>query len=177
MASTAMTHAATTGAQGTGPRELSILLYSDDITTRDAVRAAVGRRPSRNLAVASWLECATLPAVLEAVESERFDLLILDGEAAPAGGLGVCRQLKNEIFDCPPVLVLTGRADIVTAAVRAIEAGLVGDQRPLSRRNRWTLWPSAPRSSRPSRATPEYGGVAGVRVLLAGRLYGLAQTA
>ena len=31
------------------------------------------------------------------------------------------------------------RADIVTAAVRAIEAGLVGDQRPLSRRNRWTL--------------------------------------
>ena len=109
MASTAMTHAATTGAEGTGPRELSILLYSDDITTRDAVRAAVGRRPSRNLAVSSWLECATLPAVLEAVGSEPFDLLILDGEAAPAGGLGVCRQLKNEIFDCPPVLVLIGR--------------------------------------------------------------------
>ncbi|MCI1262394.1 MAG: hypothetical protein LKG20_09000 [Tetrasphaera jenkinsii] len=116
MASTAMTHAATTGAEGTGPRELSILLYSDDITTRDAVRAAVGRRPSRNLAVSSWLECATLPAVLEAVESERFDLLILDGEAAPAGGLGVCRQLKNEIFDCPPVLVLTGRAQDVWLA-------------------------------------------------------------
>ncbi|HET7822643.1 MAG TPA: hypothetical protein VFL10_14060, partial [Ornithinibacter sp.] len=27
----------------------------------------------------------------------------------PAGGLGLCRQLKNEIFDCPPILVLTGR--------------------------------------------------------------------
>ena len=23
--------------------------------------------------------------------------------------MGLCRQLKNEIFQCPPVLVLTGR--------------------------------------------------------------------
>jgi DNA-binding response OmpR family regulator len=37
------------------------------------------------------------------------DLAILDGEAVPAGGLGICRQLKDEIFNCPPVLVLTGR--------------------------------------------------------------------
>jgi len=43
------------------------------------------------------------------VETGEFDLLVLDGEAAPAGGLGLCRQLKNEIFNCPPVLVLTGR--------------------------------------------------------------------
>ena len=25
------------------------------------------------------------------------------------GGLGLARQLKNEIFDCPPIIVLTGR--------------------------------------------------------------------
>jgi DNA-binding response OmpR family regulator len=43
------------------------------------------------------------------VESGAFDLLVLDGEAAPVGGLGLCRQLKNEIFECPPVLVLLGR--------------------------------------------------------------------
>ena len=30
-------------------------------------------------------------------------------EASPVGGLGLCRQLKNEIFRCPPVLVLLGR--------------------------------------------------------------------
>ncbi len=35
---------------------------------------------------------------------------ILDGEAAKSGGMGLCRQLKHEVFDCPPVLVLTGRA-------------------------------------------------------------------
>ena len=33
---------------------------------------------------------------------------MLDGEATPIGGLGLCRQLKNEIFHCPPILVLTG---------------------------------------------------------------------
>ena len=88
---------------------VSILLYSDDIATRDSVRVSVGRRPARDVEVTSWRECATGAAVVEAVESGGFDLLILDGEATPFGGLGLCRQLKNEIFNCPPVLVLTGR--------------------------------------------------------------------
>ena len=88
---------------------LSVLLYSDDIATRDAVRIAVGRRPARDVEVTTWLECATAAAVIEAVETGGFDLLVLDGEAAPVGGLGLCRQLKSEIFSCPPVLVLIGR--------------------------------------------------------------------
>jgi CheY-like chemotaxis protein len=88
---------------------ISALLYSDDSSTRDAVRVAVGRRPARDVEVVSWRECATAAAVIEAVETGEFDLLILDGEAAPVGGLGLCRQLKNEIFECPAVLVLTGR--------------------------------------------------------------------
>ncbi|HEY3534793.1 MAG TPA: hypothetical protein VGK60_04435 [Pedococcus sp.] len=90
-------------------RQISVLLYSDDRTTRDAVRVDVGRRPARDVEVTSWRECATAPAVLEAVEGGSFDVLVLDGEAAPVGGLGLCRQLKNELFECPPVLVLTGR--------------------------------------------------------------------
>ncbi|MEO6144404.1 MAG: hypothetical protein ABIP19_10530 [Dermatophilaceae bacterium] len=89
--------------------QVSILLYSDDIATRDSVRVSVGRRPARDVEVTSWRECATGAAVVEAVETGDFDLLILDGEATPFGGLGLCRQLKNEIFNCPPVLVLTGR--------------------------------------------------------------------
>jgi DNA-binding response OmpR family regulator len=36
-------------------------------------------------------------------------VIVLDGEAVPAGGMGICRQLKDEIYRCPPVLVLTGR--------------------------------------------------------------------
>jgi DNA-binding response OmpR family regulator len=88
---------------------VTVLLYSDDITTRDAVRAAVGRRPSRDVEVVRWHECATHAAVEAAVASQHFDMLILDGEAAKVGGLGICRQLKNEVYDCPPVIVLTGR--------------------------------------------------------------------
>lgn len=101
------------GSEGAGAaapaRQLVVLLYSDDSSTRDAVRVAVGRRPARDVEIHSWRECATAPAVIEAVDSDRFDLLILDGESAPVGGLGLCRQLKNEIYDCPPVIVLTGR--------------------------------------------------------------------
>lgn len=103
-------------ATATGPRPLSVLLYSDDFTTRDAVRAGVGRRPTRDLEVTSWHECATPQAVIEAVANERFDLLILDGEAVPAGGLGLSRQLKNEIYDCPPIVVLIGRPQDVWLA-------------------------------------------------------------
>ena len=88
---------------------VSVLLYSDNIIVRDTVRAAVGRRPARDVEVESWLECATAPAVETAVEGGDFDLLILDGEAAKTGGMGLCRTLKSEIYRCPPVLVLTGR--------------------------------------------------------------------
>jgi DNA-binding response OmpR family regulator len=45
------------------------------------------------------------------MDSRQFDLAILDGEASPVGGMGIAKQLKDEIADCPPILVLTGRAD------------------------------------------------------------------
>ncbi len=91
------------------PITLKVLLYSDDIATRDAVRLGVGKRPARDVQITSWRECATPTAVIEAADKELLDLMILDGEATPAGGLGLTKQLKNEIFDCPPILVLTGR--------------------------------------------------------------------
>ena len=47
--------------------------------------------------------------MIEAVEAGGLDLLILDGESAKLGGMGLCRQLKSEVLGCPPVLVLTGR--------------------------------------------------------------------
>jgi len=40
---------------------------------------------------------------------KKVDLFILDGEAVPEGGMGVARQLKDELFNCPPVLLITGR--------------------------------------------------------------------
>lgn len=110
MSSNVPVPAAASAQTSAGPRRLSVLLYSDDSATRDAVRVGAGRRPAKDVEIASWRECATAAAVIDAVEKEHFDLLILDGEAAKNGGLGLTRQLKNEIVDCPKVLVLTGRA-------------------------------------------------------------------
>jgi DNA-binding response OmpR family regulator len=56
------------------------------------------------------LEVATQPAVLTSMDRGGIALAILDGEAVP-GGMGLCRQLKDEIANCPPVLVLTARRD------------------------------------------------------------------
>ncbi|MFD3548909.1 hypothetical protein ACFWUW_25435 [Streptomyces sp. NPDC058655] len=86
-----------------------VLVYSDDSGTREQVRLAAGRRPAADLPPVEFLECATLPAVLSALDAGGIDVCVLDGEAAPAGGMGVCRQIKDEIFRCPPVLLLMGR--------------------------------------------------------------------
>ena len=52
---------------------------------------------------------ATEPVVLQQMDSGTIDLAILDGEAVPAGGMGIAKQMKDEIYRCPPILVLTGR--------------------------------------------------------------------
>ncbi|WP_426592245.1 hypothetical protein ACPPVS_10665 [Cellulomonas sp. McL0617] len=86
-----------------------ILLYSDDVDAREQVRLAVGRRLRRGAPDIEWVEVATAAAVITRVEAGGLDLLVLDGEADKVGGLGLARQLKDEIYLCPPVLVLTGR--------------------------------------------------------------------
>lgn len=101
--------AGTAGAETPKVTSIRVLLYSDDSATRDAVRLGVGRRPARDVEVSSWLECATPAATVAAADGGGFDVLILDGESSPIGGLGLAKQLKNELFDCPPILVLTGR--------------------------------------------------------------------
>ncbi len=90
---------------------MTLLVYSDDPRTREQVKLAVGRRPAAGLPLVQWVECATEPAVIKALDEGGIDVAILDGEAAPAGGLGICRQVKDEIYRCPPVLVLTGRRE------------------------------------------------------------------
>lgn len=90
-------------------RTATVLVYSDDVNTREQVRLAAGRRPAADVPAVEYRECATLPAVLSALEEGGIDVCVLDGEAVPAGGMGVCRQIKDEIFACPPVLLLIGR--------------------------------------------------------------------
>jgi len=88
---------------------LKILVYSDDADTRDQIILALGRRPHADLPEAEYVEVATEPVVLQQMDSGTIDLAILDGEAVPAGGMGIAKQLKDEIYQCPPLLVVTGR--------------------------------------------------------------------
>ncbi|MCU1587391.1 MAG: Two-component system response regulator [Frankiales bacterium] len=85
------------------------LVYSDDPKTRAAVLTAVGRRPAPELGPVEWLECATGEELLANVDGGGIWLAVLDGEARPAGGLGLAKQLKDELVDCPPTLVLIAR--------------------------------------------------------------------
>lgn len=91
------------------PRSLRVLVYSDDLTVRRAVINALGTRPDPDLPELEFVEVATGPVVQRTADAGGLALMILDGEAAPTGGLGLTRQLKDEIHRCPPILVLTGR--------------------------------------------------------------------
>ena len=108
---------------------LTVLVYSDDRTAREEVLRALGRRPAPELPALRYVECATLPAVLKHMDAGGIDVAILVGEAVPVGGMGVCRQLKDEIYSCPPILVLTGRPQDAWLATWSRADGVV--PRPL----------------------------------------------
>lgn len=88
-----------------------VLVYSDNAHTREQVMLALGKRIHPGLPELSYLEVATAPVVIQHMDSGGVDLAILDGEATPVGGMGLAKQLKDELDDCPPILVLTGRPD------------------------------------------------------------------
>lgn len=88
---------------------LRVLVYSDNVDTRRQVHAALGNRIHPDLPELELLDVATAPAVLQQFEAGGIDLAILDGEAAPAGGLGIAKQLRDEYDPCPPLLVLIAR--------------------------------------------------------------------
>lgn len=88
---------------------LRVLLYSDERAVRDQVRLALGRKVAADLPDIVIEEAATQAAVIRAADAGGYSLFILDAEAAPSGGMGIAYQLKDEIADCPPVLLLVAR--------------------------------------------------------------------
>lgn len=95
----------------TSATPIRVLVYSNNADTRQQVLLALGTRVHPDLPPMEYVEVATEPVVIQQMDSGSIDLAILDGEAAPAGGMGISRQLKDEIYRCPPLVVLTGRRD------------------------------------------------------------------
>jgi DNA-binding response OmpR family regulator len=114
------------------PDKYTVLLYSDDLAVRDRIRLAIGVRPAADLAVefvdaSTWEECRIL------LDTFEVDLMVLDGEAAPAGGLGIARQTKDEYADPPPTCVVIARAaDRWLAAFAQVDATLVHPLDPVT---------------------------------------------
>jgi DNA-binding response OmpR family regulator len=90
---------------------LTVLVFSHRPEVREAIIIAIGRRPAPDLGRVTFLEAGGVAEVLAAADAGRVDLAILDGEAQPTGGMGLSRQLKNEIADCPPIVVTARRRD------------------------------------------------------------------
>lgn len=110
----------------------TVLLYSDDPKVRERMRLAIGTRPAPGLAV-RFLEASDHDEVVRMVDRWRIDLLVLDGEAAPAGGIGLARQLKDEFDDCPPTVVVIARAaDRWLAAYAKVDATLTHPLDPMT---------------------------------------------
>jgi DNA-binding response OmpR family regulator len=107
------------------PDQYTVMLYSDDKAVRDKIRLAIGVRPAADLRVefadaSTWEECRIL------LDKYEIDLMVLDGEAAPAGGLGIARQTKDEYATPPPVCVVLARAaDRWLAAYAQVDQTLI----------------------------------------------------
>ncbi|MGH3898298.1 MAG: hypothetical protein ACRDTA_08585 [Pseudonocardiaceae bacterium] len=89
----------------------TVLVFSHRPEVRETIVNAVGRRPASDIGRLDYVEVGTIAEVLAEVDAGGVDLAILDGEAQPTGGMGLSRQLKNEITNCPPVIVSVQRRD------------------------------------------------------------------
>lgn len=88
---------------------LTVLVYASDAGTRAGLVAALGTRIAADLPPITASEVATGPEVVARLDAGGVDLAILDGEAAPFGGMGLAKQIRDEVADPPPLLVVTAR--------------------------------------------------------------------
>jgi CheY-like chemotaxis protein len=110
----------------------TVLLYSDDPEVRERMKLAIGVKPRPDLQV-EFVEASTYAECVKLVDDYEIDLLVLDGEASPAGGIGICRQLTDEIKDCPPrAIVIARAADRWLAAYAKADATLLHPLDPVT---------------------------------------------
>jgi len=110
----------------------TVLLYSDDPAVRESMRQAIGVRPAVDITV-EFVDASTYAECVKLIDDYEIDLLVLDGEASPGGGLGIARQLHDEIADTPPTVVVIARsADRWLAAYAKVTATLMHPLDPVT---------------------------------------------
>jgi len=96
---------------------VDILLVDDD----EIDRIAVGRALRSAGLTANLQEVATVPAAVRALENQAFDCVLLDYKLPGGDGLDVLRSANRDELP-PPVIILTGQGDEMTA-VEFMKAG------------------------------------------------------
>ena len=115
---------ANASAPSTSDDVLKVVIYSDDRLVRNQIKLALGRKIASDLPEIEITEFATADALLRALDKEKFDAAVFDAEARP-GGMGVSHQMRDEIADCPPVVLLIARmADAWLATWSRAEAAV-----------------------------------------------------
>ncbi len=110
----------------------TVLLYSDDPQVRDRMRLAIGTRPAADLEV-EFVDASRYDECLRLIDTYEIDLLVLDGEATPTGGIGISRQLHDELTDAPPVILVIARAaDRWLAAYAEVDSTLTHPLDPVA---------------------------------------------
>jgi DNA-binding response OmpR family regulator len=110
----------------------TVLLYSDDPQIRDRMRLAIGTRPAADLSV-DFVDSSSYQDCLNLMDTYEIDLVVLDGEAVPTGGIGIARQLRDELTDCPPIALAIARAaDRWLAAYAQVDAVLTHPLDPVA---------------------------------------------
>lgn len=99
------------GMAGSAADRVTVLVFSHRAQVRESIINAIGRRPARDLPAVRYVEAETIDEVIAHADAGALDVAVLDGEAQPTGGMGLSRQLKNEIARCPPIIVALARRD------------------------------------------------------------------
>lgn len=114
-----------------------VLVYSDNSLVRAAIARSITPSPAADIAPIRVKEFATADALKEYFNDKGVaDLIIVDGEAAPVGGLGLAREIKDEIYGAPAIIgVIAREADRWLATWARLDAIVIHpiDPRTLAR--------------------------------------------
>ena len=98
------------GAEQAAEPTLTVLVYSDDRRPgpTSAGRSVAAQPPTCRCSSTSSARPSP-PSIAADRRRRHRPGRSSTARRVPAGGMGICRQLKDEIYRCPPILVLIGR--------------------------------------------------------------------
>ncbi|MDR1825824.1 MAG: hypothetical protein LBR27_10955 [Bifidobacteriaceae bacterium] len=103
----------------------AILVYSDNAAIRAQVRGAIG--DSLGGRAVELTDVATSKQAMFLAEENHYDLVIMDNETTKCGGVGLTRQMRNELTNQQPLvlLLLARQQDAWLAAWSRADAAVV----------------------------------------------------